>query len=51
VEKRMFAKRGRNRGVMKEFDYRDREELHNIKMKLRKNRKRNKEQSRNIDTN
>jgi hypothetical protein len=35
---------------MKEFDYRDREKHHNINMKLRKDRKRNKEQSTNIDT-
>jgi hypothetical protein len=36
---------------MKEFDYRDREKRHNIKMKLREDRKGNKEQRSNIDTN
>jgi len=36
---------------MTELDYRDREKRNNIKLKLRKDGKRNKEQRINIDTN
>jgi hypothetical protein len=37
------------RGIMKEFDYRDREVRHNIKMKLRRDIKRNKQHRSNTD--
>jgi hypothetical protein len=47
----MFVKREGNSGVITEFDYRGPGKCNNIKMKLQNDRRGNKEQRSNIDTN